>query len=1210
MTLSRWKAIPSWRSGGATATYRRRRRRLQKRQRALRERLADGPIQQRIVVTAGRLIVQALELAGERRLLLLSGQPVRALAKVSNCLPGEVSLPAGVVPLAAEPVATPEPDGLGPLLTPFLPRPVVDRISGGHGRWPAEFRDLTAIMIRLPGIEAETERGRPLAAAVEAVDSAFQGVGIGVAEVSEGDKGTLLRVAVGMPPHVLDDNALGAVEAARRAVEALDRIGVAAGVGLATGRAFAMEVGHERRRIHTILGPAMNRAARLMEMAKGEVLVCEATAAAAANRFDFGEPTAVYFKGETAPTQVRRLLGRRASRPAGVAGVELFGRSAEAGRLAELFDRPLASQGTLAVIEGEPGGGKSRLLTHAETLARQRGYVVFLASAQSIEQETTYFVFRQVLAQLLGGEPGQEQAPPGSEQRLIALFDGDPLLQRAEALTELLPLDPAVLGGTERPTGAGRRTAIGDILTLLLRRSGSRAVLILDDAHWLDRSSAGLLTTLLPRLPGLIVVAATRPLYADASPELRALLRAGSLQMSLGRLDRVAIEQLVRANLGGAAATSRFVDHVVARSEGLPLHAEQLVLAMQDQGLVIRSADGRRVDVNLSGHVDVVTLRDVILKRFDLLPPSQQSLLKSASVLGRNFDPALLPALLPNTPGAWRLQTELEALAGAGLLERGPRGWAFRHIRIQEAVYELLPFAQRRTLHRAAAMAIESIQGPDPAAFYAQLAAHWENAAEPAKAAAYRLRAAARALDTFAHHEAIAHLSAIERTGGNEALLTGPADQAEFARMWGRAAQELTDFEAARPWLLRCAALGGVTVRQGRASLAVGIAKGIFTQMLLRARVLRPRAPGRAAERDALSAHLHNRFAEHAYFDGDSLRLLNDTLVALNCGERGDNRRDLGVATGAVSIGLGVAGMLSLARYYQRRAIAIAEPMEPWDLAIAKMQSAVVATDLGDWPLMQSMASAGADLFARIGEQDRFATCQALLAYALIAMGDVARAHQGLTEFGEFAERVNQPRVSGWVLTARALIDLMTGQSPRRALERLNAVSKDHLAPGERTLVTGLKAGAALAAGDRSEASALAEACLGHMREARPIGLAYHGATAMTAVCLALAEAAPDDAAARQRAGEAVRQMHRLARSSVVWQGFSFWLSGREAALHGHQAKAAAFYRRGLALSERLGVPFEAALCRRALGDAKGAAATLERMGCVPWLEFGGELKT
>ena len=171
-----------------------------------------------------------------------------------------------------------------------------------------------------------------------------------------------------------------------------------------------MEVGHENRRVPTILGPVINRAARLMEMAKGEALVCEATVAAASGRFDFAEPTAFLLKGDRAPTLVRRLHGRRAPRPAGSSGAGLFGRDAEAARLADFLDRPSLGQGALAVIEGEPGAGKSHLLAHAEAMARQRGGAVFVAVAQSIEQETSYFVFRQVLAQLAGGEPGQEQA--------------------------------------------------------------------------------------------------------------------------------------------------------------------------------------------------------------------------------------------------------------------------------------------------------------------------------------------------------------------------------------------------------------------------------------------------------------------------------------------------------------------------------------------------------------------------------------------------------------------------------------------------------------------------------------------------------------------------------------------------------------------------------------------------------------------------------
>jgi hypothetical protein len=630
---------------------------------------------------------------------------------------------------------------------------------------------------------------------------------------------------------------------------------------------------------------------------------------------------------------------------------------------------------------------------------------------------------------------------------------------------------------------------------------------------------------------------------------------------------------------------------------------------MLDQGLVVRAPNGRILEVDLESHVDVVTLRDVILRRVDLLAPRLQALMKAASVLGRDFDPALLPGLDPEGSDAGRLRDELARLIEAGLMEPGPKGYAFRHVRIQEAVYDLLPFAQRRALHRAAALAIEQAQGEDRSAVYAELAAHWENAGEPARGAAYRLKVAARALDTFAHHETIAQLRAIERAGGHDTLLQNRSDQVEFARMFGRAAEEISDFEAARPWLLRCAELAGVPVRGGFPALLAGTLRESAVQLLLRARLIGPRRPGPAAKLDALSAELHNRLAEQAYHAGDPFALLHATLVALNSGERGRNGRDLGVATGAIAIGLGFAGQFRLARFYQRRALAVTASLEPWDVGIAHMQSAVTAVDLGDWPLALAMASSGSSLFAGIGEQDRFGTCQSLLAYALIATGESSRAEQGLLQFGEFAEKIDQPRVSGWLKTARALIDLMKGRSAARALERLNAVGSEHLATGEIPLPTGLKAAALLMLGEREPAIEFAESGIDALRRSRPISLAYFGAGAATAVCLALAERDPSDLAARRRAEAAIGQMIRISGKVRVWQGLGLWLAGRAAVLDGRPARAAAFWRRGLAAAERLGQPFEAALCRRELGDHKSANVALDRMGSVPWLDFGMETK-
>jgi tetratricopeptide (TPR) repeat protein len=232
-------------------------------------------------------------------------------------------------------------------------------------------------------------------------------------------------------------------------------------------------------------------------------------------------------------------------------------------------------------------------------------------------------------------------------------------------------------------------------------------------------------------------------------------------------------------------------------------------------------------------------------------------------------------------------------------------------------------------------------------------------------------------------------------------------------------------------------------------------------------------------------------------------------------------------------------------------------------------------------------------------------SCQGVLAFARIAVGDIPNAELCLADLGEFAEAVDNPRMGAWVLVARAQIDLMVGAPPTRALERLAAVREEWQSAGEKTLARGLRAAAALAAGNRAQAVAAADDCMAVMRHTLPVALTYHGAAAMAAACLALADAAPTNAAARARAREALRLMRAFAKRAPVSECYALWLAGREAKLSGQRARAAKLFRKGFALAERLNMPFEAALCLRALGDAEAAKGIFERTGCVPWLEFG-----
>src|SRR5262249_24108566 len=140
------------------------------------------------------------------------------------------------------------------------------------------------------------------------------------------------------------------------------------------------------------------------------------------------------------------------------------------------------------------------------------------------------------------------------------------------------------------------------------------------------------------------------------------------------------------------------------QSEGLPIHIEQLVLSLQEHGL-IEVKDGKCL-VHASDLTTAAVprrLRDLVVERIDGLNQADQLVAKVASVIGRVFEMEALQAIYPIPTEARGLQESVGRLARAGILEQSPGGdgvlRAFRHVIIQEATYDLLSYAQRRAIH-------------------------------------------------------------------------------------------------------------------------------------------------------------------------------------------------------------------------------------------------------------------------------------------------------------------------------------------------------------------------------------------------------------------------------------------------------------------------------------------------------------------------------
>jgi hypothetical protein len=346
------------------------------------------------------------------------------------------------------------------------------------------------------------------------------------------------------------------------------------------------------------------------------------------------------------------------------------------------------------------------------------------------------------------------------------LSEGDPLGMIVERLSRTLTqagLDPVprlpfllrLLGIRDHGGGLDglnpevvRARTFGTMLELFLGASGGRALVVLvEDLHWIDRTSDEWLGALVERLSGspLLLVVTYRPGYQPGWSD-----RSYATQLSLAPLGREDSFRVVAGILGDAAGA--LTEPVLVRAEGNPFFLEELAIAVRDHAC-------------LEGEPTIpATIDEVVGGRIDRLAPEPRRLLGAAAVLGRAFSHELLAAvwrdsLDPHVDTLIRQEFLLPRAAAA------KRGYVFKHPLTQELAYTRLEPGERRRLHALAGEALEAQAGRD-AEVVDRLAYHWARTDDAARAVTWLVRFADRAARGSSHEEAVGALeSAREHTG-------------------------------------------------------------------------------------------------------------------------------------------------------------------------------------------------------------------------------------------------------------------------------------------------------------------------------------------------------------------------------------------------------------------------------------------------------------
>jgi class 3 adenylate cyclase/tetratricopeptide (TPR) repeat protein len=1155
-----------------------------------------------------------------------------------------------VFPDAPAPFARPLPVAPDEALAPFVSGAIRARVAAGQTDWLSELRRVTVLFVNLPGLDP----GAPdflarTQLAFETVQGTVEQVEGSIDKLAHDDKGLVVLAALGLPPHAHEDDAVRGVRAAQALREALVARGFGAAIGVTTGRVFCGVVGSPERREYTVMGDAVNLAARLMQHAGGAVLCDAATAEAARGAFAFEPLAPLRLKGKAQPVAVfAPREGRAASGPGA-----LVGRARERHALREALDALVAGESRLVLVEGDAGIGKSVLLAELLAQAGARGVRCLAGAADSIEPGTPYYAWRPIAAQLLGLDELERGDRAGRTRRVRAQMEDDPVLARlAPLLRDVVGADLPDSELTAAMSGEVRAHNTQDLLVHLLQRAaagdGERArplVVALEDAHWLDSASWALLRQVLARVAPLLLVITSRPPADPAPPEYARLRDAGALYLALPPLTRAETEALLERRLG-RPPSARLARLVHERSGGHPFFADELTLALRDtaalvarDGVLDLPGPGGAGAGDDDGHGLTLpdTVQGTILARIDRLDPRQQLAVKVASVIGRRFALDVLRDVYPVEPDRPLLRQKLDELERADWTsleapEPAPV-WQYKQELTREVAYGLLLFSQRRQLHRAVAERLEAIPPESRAPLYGRLAWHWGRAEAPAKTLEYLEKAGAHALVEGAYAEAA---QALRQALRQDAAQAGEGDgraperrrrRAHWERLLGEALLGLGDLPASRAALERAVAGLGVPVPGSTLGLVASLGRGALSQVVRRLAppaLTRRVARGRpTAERDVLreAALAYLRLLETYFFLAGPTETLDAALHALNLADAAGPSPELARACALTGWIVSMVPQPALSDRYLRLAAELVATPE----GRAARQPVLFFTGFsraaaGRWTEARAALEEAVALAEELGDKRRWIEGVCGLSTVLHYQGEYERRVQmGSDVLYASARRQGDVQAEAWGLLDQleSLIALGDRERTRPLLDALRPFLDKDIGRSEQIWAHGLLALALLRDGDPAGALEAATRATEHSARTAPVAVyCYEGYAAAAEVFLALREArhgatARERAAVARGARAATAALERYARvfpiarpRAQVYRGWLYHLAGRQAA-------AALSWRRAVEDAERLQMPFEEARARHERArhrppgdplrraDLERAAALFESVGAT-----------
>jgi class 3 adenylate cyclase/tetratricopeptide (TPR) repeat protein len=968
------------------------------------------------------------------------------------------------------------PEGVENSLRPYIPGAVINRLTAGQSSWIAELRRVTVLFINLPDLDQNTElqSSQEIARLIQRSVYRYEG---SINKINVDDKGITIVAALGLPPFSHEDDPMRGVQAALMIRKELTNLNIRSYIGIATGRIFCGSVGNESRREYTIIGNAVNLAARLMGaashqgqliMKQGVPILCDRlTYDSAKEGVEFEPLPPQQVKGRTEPVEVFHPLEQKKSiiRPK----TELIGRQEEKTLIANALQELARGAGhQTLILQGEAGIGKSRLFEDLIRQAETLRVKMFTGNGDAVEKSNPYHAWRPIfnkifeIEELLATGEFTEETNSTIRNNVLAKLERiDPDLARYSPLVEVvLPISIPDNELTSAMSGEIRGGNVRELLTRLLSFEASQApvLIVMEDLHWFDSASWSLLVDVQQKVRPLFLALNTRPLTDPVPPEFKQLFDTqGARLVKLEAMMLDDVEALVCQRLGVKSVPPTIGKLIREKSEGHPFFAEELAYALRDSDILIIENQECRVDPHLMSFEDLMlpdTLQAAITNRIDSLNPSQQLTLKVASVIGRIFTFRVLQAIHPIEADKPALSDYMTTLTRLNLTlvesEAPDLAYIFKHVVTQEVAYNLMLFSQRSQLHQSVAEWIEKNYEKNLEAYYILLAHHWSQAAETSealkneealrKAVDYLEKAGEQAVQNYANKEAIQFFSQAlaleEKLPGPDIGRMSRERRVRRARWHNRLALAhygLGSLPDCNKHVHEALRLLESPMPQSSFQIALGLLPQVVRQVFHR--IFPSQFIGAAKdvrERDVAIevARLYELLGRIYFYSNETLPIMYSVVRFLNEAERAGPSPELASAYASMAVLAGFAQLHQLAETYVGRALTVAKEVnQPSNLITVYVVTSAYLITVGKWEDVRRRVEEAKAICEQLGDYRQWGDATAMLGESAFIAGDTAYSMNVQKLLLEDARRRHSPLHQCWGLLGVAVNNIRWGRA-------------------------------------------------------------------------------------------------------------------------------------------------------------------------------------